>query len=184
MPLNPWQVESLDAFNFLCCPECEYKSKEEEIFKSHALENHPQSSDFFGNPPIEIDVDIKVEQVEEPVQPKWDCDSCIEGNFNSLSEYVAHYMTKHNGLPPEYQDTKVKCELCNIQFLSEEILKLHVQNVHTKKTFEKVVIEADPLEVTQSKEKVIKAKPLKPKKERVKKSKNTQTKGRIFLQAL
>ena len=24
---NPWLVENIDDFNFLCCPECAYKSK-------------------------------------------------------------------------------------------------------------------------------------------------------------
>ena len=40
---NPWLVENIDDFNFLCCPECAYKSKIEEAFISHALENHPKS---------------------------------------------------------------------------------------------------------------------------------------------
>jgi len=45
--MNPWQVESLSAFNFLCCPECVYRSKEEIAFQDHALTNHPQSKTFF-----------------------------------------------------------------------------------------------------------------------------------------
>ena len=47
---NPWLVENIDDFNFLCCPECAYKSKIEEAFISHALENHPKSkaSDIFS----------------------------------------------------------------------------------------------------------------------------------------
>ena len=40
---NPWLVENLDDFNFLCCPECAYKSKDEEAFVDHAIENHPKS---------------------------------------------------------------------------------------------------------------------------------------------
>ena len=47
---NPWLVENIDDFNFLCCPECAYKSKIEEAFISHALENHAKSkaSDIFS----------------------------------------------------------------------------------------------------------------------------------------
>ena len=30
---NPWQVESLDVFNFLCCPECVYRCQEENSFQ-------------------------------------------------------------------------------------------------------------------------------------------------------
>ena len=40
---NPWLVEDLDDFYFLCCPECTYKSKDDEAFIDHAVENHPNS---------------------------------------------------------------------------------------------------------------------------------------------
>ena len=29
---NPWLVANIDDFNFLCCPECAYKSKDEDAF--------------------------------------------------------------------------------------------------------------------------------------------------------
>ena len=44
---NPWGVPSIDSFNFLCCPECSFRSKEESNFQSHALQNHPKSKIFF-----------------------------------------------------------------------------------------------------------------------------------------
>ena len=48
--INPWLVEDLDDFYFLCCPECAYKSKDDEAFMDHAVENHPKSkaSSVFG----------------------------------------------------------------------------------------------------------------------------------------
>ena len=48
--INPWLVENLDDFYFLCCPECAYKSKDDEAFMDHAVENHPKSkaSSVFG----------------------------------------------------------------------------------------------------------------------------------------
>ena len=55
---NPWLVENIDEFNFLCCPECAYKSKDENSFQSHAVENHPKSSVFFSTRPRQ---DIKYE---------------------------------------------------------------------------------------------------------------------------
>ena len=42
---NPWLVEDLDDFYFLCCPECAYKSKDDEAFIDHAVGNHPKSKD-------------------------------------------------------------------------------------------------------------------------------------------
>ena len=44
---NPWAVPSWDSFNFLCCPECVYRSKQPESFQSHAVQNHPKSEAFF-----------------------------------------------------------------------------------------------------------------------------------------
>ena len=41
--INPWLVKDLDDFYFLCCPECAYKSKDDEAFMDHAVENHPNS---------------------------------------------------------------------------------------------------------------------------------------------
>ena len=34
---NPWLVENIDDFNFLCCPECAYKSKDEDAFTGKSL---------------------------------------------------------------------------------------------------------------------------------------------------
>ena len=43
MSVNPWQVDTIQAFWFLKCPECKFDSKEEETFLGHAAENHPLS---------------------------------------------------------------------------------------------------------------------------------------------
>ena len=37
---NPWDVPSLDEYLFYCCPECELKTKEYEIFYNHAVIVH------------------------------------------------------------------------------------------------------------------------------------------------
>ena len=47
MEFNPWQVESIQEFLFLKCPECAFDSKEEETFQDHAIENHPLSFVLF-----------------------------------------------------------------------------------------------------------------------------------------
>ena len=48
MNTNPWQVDNIWAFSCLKCPECEFYSKEEENFQSHAMANHPGSAVLFG----------------------------------------------------------------------------------------------------------------------------------------
>ena len=55
---NPWQVESMDVFACLKCPECVFTTKEENIFQDHAVENHPLSHVLYGIPmqatPIQV----------------------------------------------------------------------------------------------------------------------------------
>ena len=48
MSNNPWLVESVLAFSYLKCPECEFDSKEVSSFQDHAVENHPLSFVLFG----------------------------------------------------------------------------------------------------------------------------------------
>jgi hypothetical protein len=47
---NPWQVESIEAFYFLKCPECMYFTQKDSSFYHHAVENHLLSFAFFGKP--------------------------------------------------------------------------------------------------------------------------------------
>ena len=44
---NPWNVESLQAFLCLKCPECVFDTKEKDSFQNHAIENHPLSTVLF-----------------------------------------------------------------------------------------------------------------------------------------
>ena len=46
---NPWQVDSIQAFSFLKCPECLFDTKEEVNFQKHAIGNHPLSIVFFDS---------------------------------------------------------------------------------------------------------------------------------------
>ena len=45
---NPWQVESIQAFTILKCPECFFDTKDENKFENHAVVNHPMSYVLFG----------------------------------------------------------------------------------------------------------------------------------------
>ena len=44
---NPWVVETIEEFSFYCCPECDFKSKKGDYFRSHAIESHNKSKVFF-----------------------------------------------------------------------------------------------------------------------------------------
>jgi uncharacterized Zn-finger protein len=45
---NPWQVESIEAFYFLKCPECMFFTQNDNSFYHHAVENHSLSFALFG----------------------------------------------------------------------------------------------------------------------------------------
>jgi len=55
MVTNPWDVESLQSFQFLKCPECTFDTKEENFFQMHAVDNHPLSFVFFGKTYKEVE---------------------------------------------------------------------------------------------------------------------------------
>ena len=57
MAQNPWAVESIQAFYFLKCPECEFDTKEENSFENHATENHPLSFVLFDKKYVPEDFD-------------------------------------------------------------------------------------------------------------------------------
>ena len=74
---NPWLVEKIQDFSFLNCPECNFKTKEENSFQNHALKNHPLSSVFFVNDD-KID-NGKKDQTEKTLEELMYPESDIEG---------------------------------------------------------------------------------------------------------
>ena len=65
MVKNPWNVNSIQEFLFLKCPECIFDTKEEENFRDHAFENHPKSFVLFGNNIKEESLEIKEESFKD-----------------------------------------------------------------------------------------------------------------------
>ena len=62
---NPWKVSNIQEFNFFCCPECVYRSKEEVTFQAHALLNHVLSKTFFNENSCEIEVKSEKNEIEQ-----------------------------------------------------------------------------------------------------------------------
>ena len=52
MSQNPWQVDSIEVFYYLKCPECKFDTQEEVTFQDHAVANHPLSFILFGKSEI------------------------------------------------------------------------------------------------------------------------------------
>ena len=66
MSQNPWAVDSIKAFYFLKCPECDFDTKEENSFETHATKNHPLSLVLFGKKSDNEDFD-SIYIKEEPL---------------------------------------------------------------------------------------------------------------------
>ena len=64
MTFNPWQVEGIQAFSYLNCPECTFKTKEEPYFQHHAIQNHPLSFVLFAAEDVKVKVEEGVTNVE------------------------------------------------------------------------------------------------------------------------
>ena len=48
MEINPWNVESIEAFSYFKCPECSFLSQVKKYFEDHAVKNHLLSTILFG----------------------------------------------------------------------------------------------------------------------------------------
>ena len=90
MDFNPWHVESIEAFNFYCCPECVYRVQEEFAFQAHAVQNHAQSKTFFNEVPNkfescvsspEPDIEVKVELGGDKIECFGNEDNEENGDF-------------------------------------------------------------------------------------------------------
>ena len=87
MDINPWQVESIQAFYYLKCPECEYNTTDEINFEDHAVGNHPLSRILFSEQIVKkghFKEEFDNENVkEEPVSYPDEMENCT--NFESSS---------------------------------------------------------------------------------------------------
>ena len=78
MDTNPWQVDSIQEFYFLKCPECAFDTKEENYFHEHALQNHPLSIVFFGTKSEELfEAKFEIPEDHMPVKSEKVEDMCL-----------------------------------------------------------------------------------------------------------
>ena len=124
MALNPWQVESIQAFYYIKCPECKFDTKKESNFEDHAIENHPMSYELFGKKSVkeeEFDfVMIKEEQMS-------DCDE-TENNSEQI-DFDPTEMVDEGDLP---EIGEVKKELIDEHFVSEDHMTSDFDEKETK----------------------------------------------------
>jgi hypothetical protein len=141
---NPWNVESLQAFLCLKCPQCVFNTKEKDIFENHAIENHPLSIVLFGRTLKEethVDkefnlvgnfLDDKIDS-EDPLQSEPDyldyCESKLDPHIKIEEELKADHQKIGQVFSRKKTCEKMYICKCGKKMASESGLKNHVKNL-------------------------------------------------------
>ena len=118
---NPWQVDSVQAFVCLKCPECTFDAKTGEVFRDHALENHPLSFVLFGKT-------LKEEGDFDPHKSADQLRSVLDFNIDTIG--VKQELTEGNNGGASIYKNKHHCSICKATFPKRYILKNHINQVH------------------------------------------------------
>lgn len=128
---NPWAVETLEDFNFLCCPECIFRSKDSNDFEEHAMTNHPLSVTFFQpkedkkfnikNEPSET-LDEKSELVEVAADPLM-VEKLSDEDVKDFDQVPVE-----TRLVEEVDNAGFKCQGCDKSFLFYQDYLEHANN--------------------------------------------------------
>ena len=96
MTANPWQVESIQDFSCLKCPECGFDTKEENLFENHATENHPLSFVLFGK-----SEEVTKVKMEEGTENSWSI-------FSYINENVEPIQVKNEPIETNVEEMQIK----------------------------------------------------------------------------
>jgi uncharacterized Zn-finger protein len=138
---NPWEVESIQDFYFLRCPECDFDTKEENSFEKPSTENYPLSSVFFDKNSVN---DIFNQDVIK-IEPMSDYER--KDNFGDEKPLDTEFLPLHYpeiSLTEKTEDSSMKrkirknhegkklfsCSICNSSFTRKKSLKKHIKTVH------------------------------------------------------
>jgi uncharacterized Zn-finger protein len=123
MDINPWQVDSIQEFSFLKCPECAFDSKEEDTFENHAIENHPLSFILFVK-------SVKEECFEDPLQIK---EENLYDNIASKKRKISQSSAQSEGI--DITSIKIDSDLVEQDPIDDIIVR--DQEQHEVKNHEK-----------------------------------------------
>ena len=132
---NPWDVDSLEPFTFLKCPECIFDTKETDSFQNHAIENHPLSFVLFNN------ISKFEEEWTDPLTIKQENNPDIGENWNdeydsknsvllSNSVNVKIEDLETNELEPKYHAEVIKCQHCDYSSHWKGVVRKHELTAH------------------------------------------------------
>ena len=135
MAQNPWTVESIQAFYFLKCPECDFDTKEENSFENHATENHPLSFVLFDKNYVNEGFDT-IDIKEEPLSHSHAQISYDDQNFSMHNQFPSlSSITEDNSL---LDASELKKETTDESYMDENESrnnKIDINNSETEPYF-------------------------------------------------
>ena len=108
--VNPWTtVEDLSEFLNYCCPECDYKDKNEQSFSYHALQTHKNATIFFASNKEKL-----------TIGKMYGTKSKMESNIDSLHEYEDNHDNyfapePDNDFDDDWKEVKIKTEIDELE---------------------------------------------------------------------
>ena len=125
---NPWFVDSVKEFTYLCCPECVFRTKEEQTFETHAIQNHPKSQVLYTNAKLEhMDLDGEVVK-EEPFEDYKEEDKSLM-SLESHSGVIIESFQGHQKVIPESPESH--SGVIGKSYKIHPKVKLESSNCHT-----------------------------------------------------
>ena len=91
MEVNPWNVKSLEEFQFYNCPECDDKYSTRQQFVGHAMIMHPKACEIL--PGILHELNSELQRMEVVNNP-WNVTSLEEFHFYNCQECEEKYLTR------------------------------------------------------------------------------------------
>ena len=144
---NPWQVESIQAFYWLKCPECPLATKEENHFEIHASKNHPLSYVYFKQKHKNELETCSATIKEEPVFDKNLAENLEVENSSLNSEYQDFSLTENS----EFQDFSLaknsKYQEPSLDKMSSLENEVHISD---QPNFKHTAIKQEHIEITET----------------------------------
>ena len=129
---NPWQVESIQDFSFLKCPECIFDTKTEDTFRKHATDNHPLSLVLFQGPLKDNPIIVKNEILDLIKNEEGSYDPLtIEGYEDKKPDPTEKFKDGNFSGKDVHEEKKpYKCFICGYASAQKGNVKKHINEVH------------------------------------------------------
>ena len=118
---NPWAVESIMAFNYFVCPECNFQARTPPSFEKHAIENHPRAKKLFDpEESIKADADNVVEELLKSMQGAIQGTSTMQTEESQVKEEEPENYYFDINIGDDYGDEDVEPQQSEVQLQPKE----------------------------------------------------------------